>query len=50
MAVGSAVLLQPQTCSPSLTYSRERFSLRMARRLAAAAAELPFASNAPTNH
>jgi len=38
MAVGSAVLRQPQTYSPSLTYSVERFSLRMARRIAAAVA------------
>ena len=35
MAVGSAVLLQPQTCPPSLNYSGERFSLRMARRIVA---------------
>jgi hypothetical protein len=49
MAVGTAVLLQPQTYSPSLTYSVERFSLRMARRIAAAVAELPVVSPAPTS-
>jgi hypothetical protein len=49
MAVGSAVLLQPQTCSPSLSYSGERFSLRMARRIVAAADELLFVSTALTS-
>jgi hypothetical protein len=41
MAVGCAVLLLPQTCSPSLSYTCERFSPRMARRIAAAAAYYP---------
>jgi hypothetical protein len=31
MAMGNAVLLQPQTYPPSLSYSGERFTLRMAR-------------------